>query len=94
MQISTTSALDGDRAQFPIGQIKATTGWRAAHAAVSDADREIAARALIREAEEYGADALVDVTFSVEECRDCEIEGVRLRRLTATGTAVRLALAA
>jgi uncharacterized protein YbjQ (UPF0145 family) len=51
-------------------------------------------RALTREAEDYGADALVDVTFSVEQCRDCEIEGVKLRRLTASGTAVRLAMAA
>jgi uncharacterized protein YbjQ (UPF0145 family) len=94
MQISTSSALDSDRAQFPIGQIKATTGWRSAQKELSDADREVAARALIREAEEYGADALIEVSFTVEECRGCEIEGVKLRRLTATGTAVRLAIAA
>jgi len=94
MQISTSSAIDGGRAQFPIGQLKATTSWRAAHTELSDADREVAARALIREAEEYGADALVEVSFTVEECSDCEISGVKLRRLTATGTAVRLAVAA
>jgi uncharacterized protein YbjQ (UPF0145 family) len=94
MQISTSRALDGDRAHFPIGQIRATTGWRSAEREVSDADREFAARALIREAEEYGADALIEVAFAVEECHDCDIQGVKLRRLTATGTAVRLAIAA
>jgi uncharacterized protein YbjQ (UPF0145 family) len=94
MKISTTSALSGGRAHFAIGQVKATTGWRAAEDVVSEQDREIATRALSREAEEYGADALVDVSFSVEECRDCEIQGVKLRRVTATGTAVRFAMAA
>lgn len=94
MQVSFTRALEGDRAQVSIGQVKATTGWRAADKPVSETDREIAMRALIREAEEYDADALVEVSFTIEECRDCEIEGVKLRRVTAAGTAVRLALAA
>ena len=48
----------------------------------------------MREAEEYGADAVVDVRFEVDGCKGCEIEGVPLQRVTATGLAVRFARAA
>ena len=61
---------------------------------VGEIDREIALRALIREAEEYGADALVGVEFAVEEVKGADIEGVPLRRLSATGEAVRFKIAA
>ena len=94
MQVSFSQALDSERAQISIGRVKATTGWRAATGLVADFDREVALRALVREAEEYGADALVDVSFEIEEVRGPDIDGVPLRRVTATGTAVRLALAA
>jgi len=94
MQVSFSPALGGGRAQISIGRLKATTGWRAARGLVADFDREVALRALVREAEEYGADALVDVSFEVEEVRGPDIDGVPLRRVTATGTAVTLALAA
>ncbi len=94
MQVSYNRALDSDRARIAIGQVKATTGWRAAQGTISDIEREIALRALIREAEDYDADAVVNVSFTIEEVRDADIDGVPLRRVTATGTAVRLALAA
>jgi uncharacterized protein YbjQ (UPF0145 family) len=93
MQVSFSQALDSKRAQISIGKVKATTGWRAARGLVADFDREIALRALVREAEEYGADALVEVSFEIEEVRGPDVD-VPLRRVTATGTAVRLALAA
>jgi hypothetical protein len=93
MQVSFSRVLDSDRAQYTIGQVKATTTWRAGHGPIADIDREIAIRALVREAEEYGADAVVDVSFSSEEVR-ADVGGVTLRRFTATGTAVRLAVAA
>jgi len=94
MQVSFSSTLEGDRAKISIGKVKATAGWRPAEKPAADFDREVALRALIREAEEYGADALVEVSFSVEEVRSPDYGGVPLRRITATGTAVRLALAA
>jgi uncharacterized protein YbjQ (UPF0145 family) len=49
---------------------------------------------LTREAEDYGADAVVDVQFDVEGCKGCEIDGLRLERVMATGLAVRFAEAA
>ncbi|HEY6519203.1 MAG TPA: hypothetical protein VIZ19_07520 [Roseiarcus sp.] len=50
--------------------------------------------ALTREAEDYGADGVVDLQFGVEGCKGCEIDGLRLERVTATGLAVRFAEAA
>lgn len=94
MQVSFTNALDTPRARHAIGQVTATTNWRNADKPVSDLDREIAVRALVREAEEYDAQALVDVNIAIEECCDAEREGMKMRRLTATGTAVRFAVAA
>lgn len=94
MQVSFSRALEGDRAKVSLGHVKAVTGWRAADKPVGEIDREIALRALIREAEEYGADALVAVEFAVEEVKGADIEGVPLRRLSATGEAVRFKIAA
>ena len=51
-------------------------------------------RALVREAEEYGADGVVEIAYAIEVCAGGECEGVKLRRIVATGRAIRLALAA
>ena len=61
MQISFSNTLENDRAQISIGRLKATSAWRASLGAIESVEREIALRALVREAEDYGADALVDV---------------------------------
>ncbi len=60
----------------------------------SEAERQAAIEALTREAEEYGADAIVDVRFEVDGVKGCDIDGVILQRVTVTGLAVRFARAA
>jgi uncharacterized protein YbjQ (UPF0145 family) len=65
---------------------------RGARPAVQARKRTV--RALTREAEDYGAEGVVDVQFDVEGCKGCEIDGLRLERVTATGLAVRFAEAA
>ena len=50
--------------------------------------------ALVREAEEYGADALIEVNFEVDEVAGADIDGVPLSRIVAAGSAVRFAVAA
>jgi hypothetical protein len=94
MQVSFTASLDPERAQYTIGRVTSHSPWRAADREIGDLDREIALRALVREAEEYGADGVVEVAYTVEECAGGECEGVKLCRVVATGRAVRLALAA
>ncbi len=94
MQISFSHALENGRAGVAIGHITATTIWRAADQPIAELDREAALRKLVREAEDYGADALVDVGFSYEETPAPDIAGIALRRITASGTAIRFAIAA
>jgi hypothetical protein len=93
MQVSFTAALDTERAQHTIGRVTAHTPWRAVDRDLGDLDRDIAVRALVREAEEYGADGLVEVAYATEECPAAE-GAVKLHRLVATGRAVKLAIAA
>ena len=94
MQVSFAAALDDGRRTIAIGRIRATGPWRAAGEPAAEADRQTAIEALRREAEDYGADGVVDVRFEVEGCKGCEIDGLRLERVTATGLAVRFAEAA
>ncbi len=94
MQVSFNSALEDGRAHYSIGRVKAVGRWRAAHEAGAEVDRQAVLRALVREAEEYGADALVDVNFETDEVAGADIDGVPLTRVVATGSAVRFALAA
>jgi uncharacterized protein YbjQ (UPF0145 family) len=94
MQVSFAGGRDEARPVTAIGRIRATTRWRAASEPGAENDRQAAIEALTREAEEYGADAVIDVRFEVDGCKGCEIEGVELRRVTATGLAVRFAQAA
>ena len=94
MYVSFSTGLDDGRPVTEIGRIRAPTRWRAAGDPATEADRQTAIEALTREAEEYGADAVVDVRFEIDGCKGCEIDGVRLQRVTATGLAVRFARAA
>jgi uncharacterized protein YbjQ (UPF0145 family) len=94
MQVSFSSGFDDGRPMTAIGRIRAATRWRAVGGPGHEADRQAAIEALVREAEEYGADAVVDVRFEVDGVKGPDIDGVTLRRLTATGLAVRFARAA
>jgi uncharacterized protein YbjQ (UPF0145 family) len=94
MQVSFAAALDDGRRTIAIGRIRATAPWRAASGSSAEADRQAAVEALSREAEDYGADALVEVRFEVEGCNGYDVNGVQLQRVTATGLAVRFAQAA
>jgi uncharacterized protein YbjQ (UPF0145 family) len=94
MQVSFAAVLNDGRGTIAIGRIRAAGPWRAASDPSAEADRQTAIEALQREAGEYGADGVVDVRFEVEGCKGCEIDGLRLERVTATGLAVRFAEAA
>jgi uncharacterized protein YbjQ (UPF0145 family) len=94
MKVSFAASLEDGRALTPIGRIKANTRWRAADAPGTEAERQAAIEALMREAAEYGADAIVDVRFEMDGVKGVDIEGVALERVTVTGLAVRYAKAA
>jgi hypothetical protein len=94
MQVSYSASLDTERAQYTIGRVSARSPWRPADRELGETDREIALRALIREAEEYGADGVVEIAYAIEDCGAGECESLKLHRFVVTGRAVRLALAA
>jgi uncharacterized protein YbjQ (UPF0145 family) len=94
MEVSFAAALDDGRRTVAIGRIRATAPWRAAIGPSLEADRQTAVETLRREAEEYGADAVIDLRFEIDGCKGYDVDGVQLQRVTATGLAVRIAEAA
>lgn len=94
MQVSHTNELEGGRGHYSIGRIKAASNWRAASGAGAEADRLAAVRALIAEAQEYEADAIIGLDFEVDGVQRADIDGASLQRVAATGIAVKFALAA
>lgn len=92
MQVTRAHGLDGSRGHRPIGRIRASSGWRAA--GLVEADRQAAVQALIREAEDYEADAIVDLAFEVDGAPCADIGGAPLQRVAATGVAIKFAEAA
>jgi uncharacterized protein YbjQ (UPF0145 family) len=89
MQVSYTSELEGGRDHYSIGRIKAACGWRGINAGNRETDRLAAVQALIREAQEYGADAIISLDFEFHGVKHADIDGTLLQRVAATGIAVR-----
>lgn len=90
MYVSSSEFLAGSRI-LPIGKISAASAWHAEPAAAAaDEWREAALQALIRRAEDVDADAIIDVDYETDGVVPVEDSGVRLRRVRAVGTAVRL----
>ena len=94
MQVSHNHELEDGRQIFEIGRITAVGAWRGAGAARGEAERLVALKALIREAEDCGADAIVGVDFKIDGVKGADIDGVPLQRVVAHGVAVRFAVAA
>jgi uncharacterized protein YbjQ (UPF0145 family) len=94
MYVSLLSSLQDGRDYVAIGRVKAMTRWRASANPGNDAEREAAVRALQIEAEEFGADAVVDVKFEIDGVKGADIDGVTLQRVTVSGLAIRFAVAA
>ena len=65
MQVSRTNELKGGRAYYSIGRIKASSGWCAVKAHGSGGARLEALWALVSEAQEFYADAVIDLSFEV-----------------------------
>jgi hypothetical protein len=63
MQVSQSDKLEDGRGFHSIGRIKASSEWRSVDAPIAEADRLTALRALIRETEEYDADAIIDLVL-------------------------------
>jgi uncharacterized protein YbjQ (UPF0145 family) len=94
MHISSTGGIEGRRVLYTIGKIKAVTAWHAASGSpTQDNWREVALGELIREAEDIDADAIIGLDYETDGIIPVET-GIRLKRILATGMAVKLSCAA
>ena len=93
MLLTRARSLDG-RGHRSIGRIRASSPWRAVNAFAVEADRLAALHALIREAEEYDADAIVGLDFEIDRLKRAASDGATLQRMAATGIAIKFAEAA
>jgi hypothetical protein len=95
MRISSTGAIEGGRVLYTIGRIEAASTWHPAHGSpVQENWRELVLRELIRKAEDIDADALIRVDYQNDGVIRIDETGVKLKRVVATGIAVRLSHAA
>jgi uncharacterized protein YbjQ (UPF0145 family) len=89
VQVSYSNRLEGGRRHRSIGRLKASSGWRTINASAVETDRLAAVRALIREAEEYEADAIIGLDFEIDNLKCVDIGGSPLQRVAVTGIAVK-----
>jgi hypothetical protein len=95
MRISSTDVIEGGRVLYAIGKIKAASAWHAANGApLQDNWRELVLSELIRRAEDIDADAIIGLDYETDGIVPVEGTGVQLKRILATGVAVKLSCAA
>ena len=95
MRISSTDVIEGGRVLYAIGKIKAASAWHAANGAPpQDNWRELVLSELIRKAEDIDADAIIGFEYETDGIVPVEETGVQLKRILATGIAVKLSCAA
>ena len=95
MRISSTDVIGGGRVLYAIDKIKAASAWHAANGApLQDNWRELVLSELIRRAEDIDADAIIGLDYQTDGIVAVEETGVQLKRILATGVAVKLSCAA
>jgi len=95
VRISSTEAIEGCRVLYAIGEIRAASGWYPENTSPLQQNwREQILRELIRKAEDVDADGIIGVGYRADAPVRNEETGVNLKRVIATGTAVKLSCAA
>jgi uncharacterized protein YbjQ (UPF0145 family) len=95
MHLSSIGLIEGHRVLHSIGRIQAASSWHAADgASLQDNWRKRALNELVRKAEDIDADAIVGIAYEIDSIISVEGTGVQLKRILATGTAVKLSCAA
>jgi uncharacterized protein YbjQ (UPF0145 family) len=92
MRISFTDEITDGRILYPIGRVRAASAWHANGVACAAGNwQDAALPALIREAEEFEADAIIGVGYDVDGAHQLDLTSVDVQRVTASGIAVKLA---
>ena len=95
MRISFTGTLEGGRVLYNIGKIEAASAWHPENSEPLQPNwRELIMRELIRTAEDIDADAIIEVDYQNDGAVRNDETGVKLKRVVATGIAVKLSCTA
>jgi hypothetical protein len=95
VRISFTGTLEGARVLYNIGKIEAASSWHPVDSEPLQHNwREIILRELIRAAEDIDADAVIRVDYQNGGAMRIDESGVKLKRVVATGMAVKVSCAA
>ncbi len=95
MRISFTGTLEGGRVLHNIGKIEAASAWHPANSEPLQPNwRELILRELIRKAEDIDADAVIGIDYQNGGAVRIDETGVKLKRVVATGIAVKVSCAA
>ncbi|MDB5571974.1 MAG: hypothetical protein JWN93_3157 [Hyphomicrobiales bacterium] len=90
VRISSKREVEGRRIVAEIGPISAASVWHSGNAPM-DGYRETALEKLKRLAKEFEADAIVGLSYTVDDVVQTDLSPVPLKRVNATGVAVKLA---
>ena len=94
MRISFNQQVEGGRVVRSYGRVCAATTWHAPGAPCARGDwKAEALRALVGAAEDFEADALIDVAYELDGVVATDLGAFPLQRVMATGVAVKLARA-
>jgi hypothetical protein len=95
VRISFTGTLEGSRVLYRIGKIEAASAWHPENSEPLQPNwRELILRELIRTAEDIDADAIIEVDYQNGGAVRIDETGVKLKRVVATGIAVKVSCAA
>ena len=95
MRISFTGTLEGGRVLYNIGKIEAASAWHPENSEPRQHNwRELILRELIRKAEYIDADAIIRIDYQNGGAVRIDETGVKLKRVVATGIAVKVSCAA
>jgi hypothetical protein len=95
VRISFTGTLEGGRVLYNIGKSEAASAWHPENGEPFQNNwRELILRDLIRTAEDIDADAIIGVDYQSGGILRIDETGVKLKRVVATGIAVKVSCAA
>jgi hypothetical protein len=95
VRVSSTKAIEGSRILYDIGRIEAASAWHPENSTPREQNwRELILRELVRKAEDIDADAIVGVDYRNDPAIQVDETGMKLKRVVASGMAVKLSCAA
>ena len=89
MQVSTSQELEGAKVVRTIGRITAGSTWHGCKAGDEAAFRNQALAALISQAKEYEANAILDIAFETCDAQYLDLSGVPVQQTKISGLAVK-----